>query len=89
MTLKSTSEADSSSGRHGGAFPSSASVALAITVVAAAAETAAWCSEWNLANNVLHVSSFPSGRALPGGCELLILPSDNVCSMMSFNFGHS
>ena len=38
----------SSSGRHGGEFPSSTSVALASTA-AAAVDTAAWSSEGNLA----------------------------------------
>ena len=45
MTSKSTSEVYSSSGRHGGALPSSASVALANTAAGAVAETAAWSSE--------------------------------------------
>ena len=60
MTSKSTSEAYLSSGRYGGAFPSSASVALASTAAAAAADTAAWSSDGNLDTSVFHVSSLPS-----------------------------
>ena len=62
MTSKSTSDAYSSSGRQGRAFPSSTSVALACTAAAAAAEPAAWSPDENLDTSVLHISSVPGDR---------------------------
>ena len=49
-----------SSGRHGGAFLFSTSVALASDAAAAATDTAAWCSWKTWATGAFHVSSFPA-----------------------------
>ena len=51
----------SSTGRHGGTFPSSPSVAFVSNTSAAAADTVAW-PEGNLATSVFHASSLSADR---------------------------